>query len=275
MHAASSQILELPMVHGRIEGVATTLILDTACNMSVIPLSFASKHNLELESTDNQIRTANDEIVRCIAITKPLEVDIENTKTEMKFLVLERKSDDILLGIDFFHLTNSMIHPSDYKLYLEGKQIQLISRNGHKGKGQLQSECNMADLVEADDLITECDWQRGNPTSQDKQAKETAMKKRLKNLPSKIINKFMVLYKRHEEVFAEDVTHLRACKAKPARIMTIEGCKPVRPYPKRWAIKEVEECETIIQELLKEGIIVKSMSSWGSIPLTVYKIYKL
>ena len=245
-------------VNGILNGRKVVCGLDTGATRSCMSFEYAIRHNIEILQSDINIKTANGAISKAAGVTKYMDIEIAKTKASFKFVVIDYKDHDILLGIDWFYRTSAGIFP--------GKKILQFPKVG-VDLGELSSNEEGSEtvlLTEMEGQIEVClddDWNfngigiqwvaRGDLTAEQK---KTLAEKNFQG----------------RRIFARCMKELGCCNTREFEIKTVDE-EPIfqRPYRKSHKDGIIESKE--IKEMEEAGLIVKSSSPWASQVILVPK----
>ncbi|CAF1105585.1 unnamed protein product, partial [Brachionus calyciflorus] len=123
----------IPSLIGKIQGISLKVGIDCGATHSVMNHMTAIANNFEIFRTNNSIKTATGTVTKASGRTRLLEVDIGGNISMIEFIVFDHEDHDILLGMDWFHKTQSGIFPSqgiikfpDFELNIKSHQSSRI-----------------------------------------------------------------------------------------------------------------------------------------------------
>ena len=87
--------------------------------------NYTNSKFLEIFASKSEVRLADDRVIKIVGKTKPLTIDIKGHKCELTFSVLDHKEYDILLGLDFFMMTDAGIYPKKRILKFPNEEIKI------------------------------------------------------------------------------------------------------------------------------------------------------
>lgn len=99
----------------KLDGRQAKAALDSAAHVSIISQSLAKQLELEFNNADDTIETSTGEKFKVEGITNEIEVELDNTKAKIKFLITNITIFDILLGLDWFDQTGVLLDPKNGK----------------------------------------------------------------------------------------------------------------------------------------------------------------
>ena len=243
-------------------GIEANLLIDTGCSRSVISKNFVSKNKLESVPSKRLLVLANWDKINAEGQILNLEVKFENHTTIINPVIVHDSGDDLIIGMDILieldaHIETRSgnitfgIRETDEAFLLEEQDS--FEDNSHRLKAHRQPI--MEDM--------EISWEFEEKS---KMRVDTRLTVKQEQSFNKVIDK-------HTPIFATCLKDLKKCRVK--KEFTIELKDPTkssvnkRPYPMN-PLKRTET-KRQVDELLAEGIIEKSMSSWSSPALLIPK----
>jgi predicted aspartyl protease len=98
-------------------GLETEAILDTGASITLIPEKFLEPLDISVDSsTTTELIMANNCKVDAVGTTEPITIEVNESSTVIKALVMPVKHSQILLGMDWFNTSGAMICPKENSL---------------------------------------------------------------------------------------------------------------------------------------------------------------
>ena len=269
--------------------IAETAI-DSGATASIISYDCVKRNNIILSTSNLTYKTADNKINNVLGIVRNVLIKVEGKLSILDLVCIDHRDCDILLGLDWFKLTNAGVFPSlkkivyphtDQNLNLEKNHkeyIELWKAEYKKNKkiiNKLQNNKDESDSEnenEIDVLITEIsddpdieaevdwDWTKTKKNSLKPVAKLTEIE----------YEKFKNLLHKYRDIFAFSLKDLKTCNEEPHEIKLIDK-KPIYVPPYRKSEAERKILKKITDEMLEEGIIQQSKSPYSSPVILVPK----
>jgi hypothetical protein len=221
-------------------------------------LAFAKKHGFKLIDSNIHIKTASNEIVKVSGTTEFLDIKIRHSKCKLKFLVINNSSQDILLGLDWFNLTDCVISPSEKWLKLSDNslKIPLFDLNSESDNSADILISESGDLSDIDD---DADWMVEDRFKAPDSIQPLSILSASENA---LFAKFRQSLK---GTFATDYDNLGCCNLRKHKIKIIDpDLDPLFIPPYRKSPAERAELKLEIEKMLKAGVIRRSRSPYSS-----------
>ena len=257
----------IPKCTGQIEGIDMTVAFDTGASASIMSRRTAERHNLRVHASDTQIKTADERISQVFGVTDTLKLDIQGMVTFMKFLVIDHKDHDVLVGVDWFLLTNATINiarkfiefPKQDKLLLQKKESEDEEEN------ILYTEAKEHIPDDEENLTAEFNYLEMS----EEEISQFHPKPEIECTPE-MSEVFEDVMEKVRKVFTFNLKDIKRCTSQSIKINTGDA-EPVYIPAYRKSRIEREKMKEEISVLLKLGLIEESNSPWSAPALIVLK----
>jgi len=124
INLASSDLL--PAIDGFINAVyIDRMVLDTGATTSIMSKRTAEKVGAVINPNNSTLTVAGDGEIKVLGETSHLQVDVGGKYVDLSFLVLDVSQFDVLLGMDYFHLSGAGIIPKGRKFFIDDLEVPL------------------------------------------------------------------------------------------------------------------------------------------------------
>ena len=239
-------------------------VIDTGASVSIISSKIVTQWGIPFSSTNLQVRQADGNVVDVMGITNEMEIHVLESAIKIKFLIMNNAKHDVLLGLDWMHASNCVLHPSSQKIRFVTSREDYLLTSGLKSVddgSQIQIDCE--DDLELGEMALENDddyWELGKDSNITPQA----------TLSKGEYREFSKLAKELEVYIAKDISQLGKCTILKHTINLVDNT-PVFIPAYRKSQFEREEMKKQINEMLEAGIIRKSKSPFQSPSLMIRK----
>ena len=144
---ASQSPNKLILVDGLVDGNRAKLCVDTGANVSIMAMDYAKAHEITITGHSSEVELANNSIVTVVGRTNAIPVVIMDREHLVEFLVFDKLSQDILLGLDYLIATNAYVIPAKRCLAFEDQ----ISVREAESDEEDQLMVNMVDAYPEND----------------------------------------------------------------------------------------------------------------------------
>ena len=111
------------VTQGKVDEVKLLIALDTGATTSIMAEKTALKYEFEIIESDVRIKTVNGQLLNVTGRKKVVSVEIEESKVEMSFGIMNHPDFDILLRLDWFNLTGAGIFPKTREINFPEKSL--------------------------------------------------------------------------------------------------------------------------------------------------------
>jgi hypothetical protein len=94
---------------------------DTGVEISIMSHKIANKYNFKVYPTNIKVKTADNTITDAIGETDYLNIQIADSTCPIKFIVFDHDDHPILLGLDWFNISDASINPSRNTIHFNSK----------------------------------------------------------------------------------------------------------------------------------------------------------
>jgi hypothetical protein len=145
----SSQLLR---IHGTVSHIPNLLCtLDSASAVSTMNVSTARQHGFSIFPSDITIKSSNNAVTPVVCVTDELQIDIHG-HSSISFIVLDHDDHELLLGLDWFRLTDASLHARDLVLKFPGTSVPLIHSPFDEDFDDLEAPVLSSVVVDEDDI---------------------------------------------------------------------------------------------------------------------------
>jgi hypothetical protein len=247
-------------INGKIESCDMLMALDSGATASILSLSAAQKFNFVIRNSDHSIRTASNEVIKVCGETDYLSVEVASRTCKLKFLVLPHEEHDVLLGLDWFSLTNAGLFPSMGVVRFPGENVYLNTSEYREWDNERVEPVFLAQNEDVDSVVDkEMGW-----NFPDKAIEPGTS---LSKLERKQFDSLLAEYK---DVFASNVFDLGACTLLDFRIELLDK-SPIYTPPYRASEETRKFLQKEMNVLLKAGIIRESNSEYSAPVIVIDK----
>jgi len=247
-------------VKGKIENCEMLMALDSGATASILSLNAANKFGLQIRNSDHSIRTASDEVIKVCGETDFLSVEIANRTCKLKFLVIPREEHDVLLGLDWFSLTNAGVFPGMGIIRFPGENVYVKTNEFQEWDSERVEPILLAQNEDVDSLVDkEMGWNFPDTSIVPKTSLSTPEKKKFDNLLAE-----------YKDVFASSIFDLGACTLLDFRIELLDKT-PIYTPPYRASEETRKFLQKEMNVLLKAGIIRQSNSEYSAPVIVIDK----
>lgn len=102
----------------KIDKFQIPVFFDTGAEIST---KTAAKYNIQINPSDIKVKVADNTINDVIGKTNPLNVTLGDSYCNISFLVMEHDDHPILLGLDWFSMTDASLNPSQNTITFQRK----------------------------------------------------------------------------------------------------------------------------------------------------------
>ena len=243
MLSSTTPIIDnLVTVKGKINSHACEFVLDSAANVSVVSDKLVTRLNLYVEPVTTKINIADDRPTHSYGMTRAVKIEIHGTTCNLQLLVRPLPDNvSILLGLDWFRITNSFVDTVDRILSFKKREIKL-----NENEQVDVSECFVTEaLLEEDDINLDQQW------SQDS---DSTFQVSTDGLESKEAELLQNLILNHQYMFADSYGALGCCTLGNHIIKTTSE-NPIFLHPYRKSQSERIAMKTEIAKMLEADII--------------------
>lgn len=250
--AASDASHKLMIVDGRLDGRFAKFCVDTGATRSIISFQYAQKNNLTVGGHSSVVYLANNSTVTVTGMTHPIPVSISGREELIQFLVFEKLSQDILLGLDYLVASNACVIPSKKSIVFYDQALDHMDNDTVNIISPAEQTEDVDGITRTWDANDKPNIVSASPLSEYQQA----LFDRVKPVIS--------------ERIARSVNDLDVCSVGKMKIR-VENVAPIYVPPYRKSLREQELINAEVQSMLDNGIIEKSRSPWSSPVVLVTK----
>ena len=239
--------------------------LDSCAQTSIMSYKLARQLMIPINSSNNYIETSSGEKAKAYGKTDLISVEFEGIRAEVRFLITNLKSVNVLLGVDWFKQTGVILDPKNEAFILPKRIVSTNKRHMDNDEdNDLQFSMNMLSLEDEEmDYIDDYTCMDTTELDIDKMVPRSNIKKENEE-------KFKQIMVENKNIFAISADQLGCCKDVQFEIETTAET-PIHSVPYRQppalAKKLQEEC----QSLLDAGIIQPGSAGTWSSPAFIIK----
>ena len=108
--------IDLFVIDGSVDGVQLKFAVDTGATVSLMASNIALSCDFVILKSNLQIKSVNGDYLQVLGRTKVIPVRVADSCVLMSFLIVEQCECDILLGLDWFNLTDAGVFPKRKKV---------------------------------------------------------------------------------------------------------------------------------------------------------------
>ena len=108
-----------------IDGIEIPVYFDTGADISIMSLATTNKYGFKSNPINMKLTSANNSVSKALGITDLLKVQIASNLTEMKFIIMEHDAHPILIGADWFAITDAAFYPNGNLVMFPRKTLSL------------------------------------------------------------------------------------------------------------------------------------------------------
>jgi hypothetical protein len=245
---------------GKIQGIDVTVLLDSGSSDNFLQPRIAQSLQLPVQSTTQfQVLVGNGHSLATMGYISDLPVTIQGNTLHLPVYLLPISGADLVLGVPWLQTLGP--HIADYnalslKFYVKDTFITLY---GDTPKGPSQAQFNHIKRLHhthAIDLAFTLQFDKIIPPDND-------LNKPIHPEISQVLDTYL-------DVFAEP-TCLPPTRFQDHAIPLLEGSNPVKVRPYRYPHSQKAQIETMVNEMLQQGLIQPSNSPFSSPVLLVKK----
>ena len=241
---------------GFVNGISMSVSIDCGATASIIGFHAAKAHSLLITPCDKWVKTATDVLTKVIGVVKNVSVLVDGFTTAQDLIVINHKDQDVLLGLDWFHLTGAGVFPKQNVIIGLGSLPTATTRL--EDDDEVDVFLSLTGSVDESDMLDHVQWDFSeHPGSV---SFEPGME-----LVCAESNRFAKLIQEHQDVFAKSLADLQGCSMPSAAHeikLTSEAPIYIRPYKK--AMVENLEVRRQVKDMLEQGIIRTSKSPYSA-----------
>ncbi|CAJ2661993.1 unnamed protein product [Trifolium pratense] len=247
---------------GSIEQIKVQILIDGGSSDNFLQPRIAKCLKLPVEPASTfRVLVGNGEIMTAEGMINQLPLDIQGHKLEIPVYLLPVAGADVILGASW--LATLGPHVADYasltlKFFLEGKFVTLVGESEVRPSA---AQFHHLKRLQNTDAIDECftvQW-----------LKSTEITDIFKDFPTNIEPEIAILLHTYKDLF-NTPSALPPSRSQNHTIPLIEGANPVKVKPYRYPHSQKEQIETMVQDMLQQGIIQPSTSPFSS-PIVLVK----
>ncbi|CAJ2662565.1 unnamed protein product [Trifolium pratense] len=247
---------------GSIEQIKVQILIDGGSSDNFLQPRIAKCLKLPVEPASTfRVLVGNGEIMTAEGMINQLPLDIQGHKLEIPVYLLPVAGADVILGASW--LATLGPHVADYasltlKFFLEGKFVTLVGESEVRPSA---AQFHHLKRLQNTDAIDECftvQW-----------LKSTEITDIFKDFPTNIEPEIAILLHTYKDLF-NTPSALPPSRSHNHTIPLIEGANPVKVKPYRYPHSQKEQIETMVQDMLQQGIIQPSTSPFSS-PIVLVK----
>ena len=245
----------IPFTYGYVNNIHCKVGFDTGATSSIISNDMVEKYKFEVDKSEKILFKTVDGTLNDGQGVIHAEVKIGGITIELKLLIINHFSHDILLGDDWFGLTRAGLYPAIDLIRFPSGELKLERRN------QLESISNLKIEGPIDDpeYISSLEWD----SEKCKIEPEHDLSENQFKIFFKILNNF-----KHR--FAHKISDLEICSVMPFTV-TLSDEKPIYIRPYRHSESEKAEIKKQIKEFEEAGMVVRSNSPFSAPVILVPK----
>ena len=248
---------QLLTVSGKIHDVPSTFVLDTAANVSVINSHFVPKLNCVITPTDVTMHIADATPSTVSSITEPLRIDIHGSTSQIPLLIRPLPTNvQVLLGLDWFRLTNSYVDPTDRTLSFKRRDINLTDNTPKETEDDDDSPddhaCFISEAVEEEEILDDQTWEYNTSIIDLDTSK----------FPTSHADTVLAFINKNSSMFAQSYDTLGCCQLRQHVINTTTE-QPIYLHAYRKSLAERDIIKNEVAKMLQANIIRPSESPWS------------
>ena len=243
----------LVTIEGKINGIPMTIAFDSGATCSIISKDTAKKYDLKILDSTAKIKTADNIIKDVIGKIGKVDINIQGHKCELnEVIVIDHKDHDVLLGLDWFHLTGAGVFPGS-------GVIQFPGNNKEVSVEEDDFTINLLEIADDEEYAPDMNWHLKCDSKQNGGRKFI----NIKGNNSKLENMLNDLDKMIDETCAKTIKDLSVCTVREHKIHLKENVIINLPNFRR-SLQERELLKKEINAMLEAGVIRKSKSEFSS-----------
>lgn len=246
--------------HGQIQGIAITILLDSGSSENFLQPRIAQTLQLPIQSTTQfQVTVGNGNLLSTMGFIEDLPVAVQGNTLHIPVYLLPISGVDLVLGVPWLQTLGP--HIADYnalslKFYLKDTFVTLY---GEKPKSPSPAQFHhIKRLHHTQSIDSAFTLQFNTITTKDS------------SVPSDLNPDIAVILHQFRDVF-EEPKSLPPARFQDHAITLMKGSNPVKVRPYRYPHSQKAQIETMVNEMLAQGIIQPSISPFSSPVLLVKK----
>ena len=249
--------MQLVSTSGYVNDTKLIFVLDTGATKSIISNEVVKKCGLKVIPTNRIIATADERKSQALGVTEPVHVNIHGITCNLSMTVLPIVEINVLIGLDWFRKTRAILDPTNQILKFPSKEINLKERDvetfGFVNEEIDEYLASESTIDNEEDITLADEW------SFSFEGESNSYSDTLTAGEKNELEKFL---QENKSSFAASVQDLGCCKLRKFSISTTTE-DPIYIHPFRRSVKETEDIDKEIKEMLKANIIRESRSPWA------------